>query len=709
MADGDLWRDRNKVFVAGIPSHVDDDALYAHFRPIGEMFQAKVVYDSRTGRSKGFGFLTFCEYVHALDAVSQMNQTKWENRVLNVRFLQPKAGEGAGAAAGAGAGNGAGNAAGAAVARRPAKVFGPCPVGCTTVYVGNLAYDITEEVLRKVFLSCGDIKAVRFAEHIETKEFRGFGYVQFYDSEACEKAVRLDGMIVMGRPMNIDYGMRDEVTEKAREVLQQKLKKGVCHKFQSGECTRGDECKFAHVLKDQDPEELLSASASASASAPAPVGAPQPAEATQAPSDAPICINFQKGKCKRGAACRFQHLGASEDHEPTDDGILGEQDEQPEQEEAGDEEDDSPVCLNFQKGKCKRGDKCRFRHAPVTAPRPSVRAVATPVMTSVPVPVPVPAHAPRAPVVEAVDDTPICQSYQQGKCKRGVKCRFRHVDADEAPARAASHVSEPVASDETPICQSYQQGKCKRGAKCRFRHVDADESIAETAPSATNESAVSSTSPQEETPICQSYVQGKCKRGLKCRFRHVDSDDIPAPSVAVPASSAEDESMETEETPICQSYVQGKCKRGVKCRFRHVDGHPAAMAAKPASSSLPAAAALPEISICKNFTMGRCTRGASCRFAHTGDAQVAQVAPSTAHSEYQKRFQSVCYNWQRSQSCARGDACPFDHSGGGGGAQSKRSREERADDDEDDDVEDRKRAKKQKKAKKERRSSESDA
>ncbi|GLD92065.1 hypothetical protein PINS_up000598 [Pythium insidiosum] len=82
MADGDLWRDRNKVFVAGIPSHVDDDALYAHFRPIGEMFQAKVVYDNRTGRSKGFGFLTFCEYVHALDAVSQMNQSVRPSRRL---------------------------------------------------------------------------------------------------------------------------------------------------------------------------------------------------------------------------------------------------------------------------------------------------------------------------------------------------------------------------------------------------------------------------------------------------------------------------------------------------------------------------------------------------------------------------------------------------------------------------------------------------
>eukprot|EP00644_Phytophthora_capsici_P001808 jgi/Phyca11/544354/estExt2_Genewise1Plus.C_PHYCAscaffold_140369 len=225
MADGDLWRDRNKVFVAGLPLHVDDDALYEKFKQFGEMHQSKVVYDQKSGRSRGFGFVTFCEYTDALDAVDQLNQSKWEKRTLNVRFLQPKSGSNA---------NGA-----AAVVKRPTKAIGPRPEGCTTVYVGNLAYDITEEVLRKVFDKCGSIRAVRFAEHIQTKEFRGFGYVQFHEEGPCEEAIKLDGMVVMGRPMNIDYGARDEGYAQAREELQKKLKKGICHKFQQGQCTRG--------------------------------------------------------------------------------------------------------------------------------------------------------------------------------------------------------------------------------------------------------------------------------------------------------------------------------------------------------------------------------------------------------------------------------------------------------------------------------------
>uniref|UniRef100_K3WDJ4 Uncharacterized protein n=1 Tax=Globisporangium ultimum (strain ATCC 200006 / CBS 805.95 / DAOM BR144) TaxID=431595 RepID=K3WDJ4_GLOUD len=477
MSDGDLWRDRNKVFVAGLPPHVDDNALYEKFKMFGEMHQSKVVYDQKTGRSKGFGFVTFCEYVHALEAVDNLNQSKWENRVLNVRFLQPKNGAAAG-------GSGGGPPM---ISNKPPKVIGPRPEGCTTIYVGNLAYDITEDVLRKVFEKCGTVKAIRFAEHIQTKEFRGFGYVQFYEEAPCEAAVKFDGMIVMGRPMNIDYGSRDEVSAKAREDLTKKLKKGICNKFQTGECDRGDDCKFAHVLKDQDAELLIQP-------ADRPVGAASYAEAAAAPaplnnanSDAPVCINFQKGKCKRGDACKFQHLGAE------------------------------------------------------------AVAVAAAAHTSAPVVAPTPVRAPRQ--EDAYDETP---------------------SHNEEPEEEATN-----ADADAPVCQNFQKGKCKRGSACRFRHV-----------AATKESTA--------------------------------------------------------------SYKQSSANQW----------------AAPARVERPAAI-VADVAVCQNFRRGRCNRGASCRFAHTGDVQQAAAAAVVEEvSFYQKRFQSICYNWQKSASCARGDNCPFQHEGG---------------------------------------------
>ncbi|GMF18919.1 unnamed protein product [Phytophthora lilii] len=462
MADGDLWRDRNKVFVAGLPHHVDDDALYEKFKPFGEMHQSKVVYDQKTGRSRGFGFVTFCEYTNALDAVDQLNQSKWDKRTLNVRFLQPK--------------NGATGAA-ATAPSRPTKVIGPRPEGCTTIYVGNLAYDITEEVLRKVFDKCGSIRAVRFAEHIQTKEFRGFGYVQFHEEGPCEAAVKLDGIVVMGRPMNIDYGARDEGYAQAREELQKKLKKGICHKFQQGQCTRGDACKFAHVMQDQDAEELVQpaerpmngiATPGSSLGAAESEPSKPKFEQTQATSDAPVCINFQKGKCKRGAACKFQHLlgndnseeSVTEENDNVKEEVKAEEEEVPEEEETQAEEG-APVCQNYQKGKCKRGSACRFRH--VAAPaggyqEPEEKGWKAPVRVTLP--------------VAAVAEVAVCRNFQNGRCMRGASCRFAHAGqvAEAAPATAVEEVSEYQKRFQS-ICYNWQRsGSCVRGDNCAFQH-----------------------------------------------------------------------------------------------------------------------------------------------------------------------------------------------------------------------------------------------
>uniref|UniRef100_A0AAV1UDP6 Uncharacterized protein n=1 Tax=Peronospora matthiolae TaxID=2874970 RepID=A0AAV1UDP6_9STRA len=479
MADGDLWRDRNKVFVAGLPPHIDDNALYEKFHAFGEMHQSKVVYDPKTGRSKGFGFVTFCDYTNALDAVDQVNQTKWDKRVLNVRFLQPKTENGSTATTGR---EKKGSTTLAVI--RPKKVIGPRPEGCTTIYVGNLAYDITEEVLRKVFDKCGGIRAVRFAEHIQTKEFRGFGYVQFHEEGPCEAAIKLDGMIVMGRPMNIDYGARDDGFAQAREELQKKLKKGICHKFQQGQCTRGDACKFAHVMQDQDAEELVQpaerpagelATPGAALAGPADPNARMvDGEKTQATSDAPICINFQKGKCKRGAACKFRHLHGSDSAEKTameENGVEIVQAESEGKEEVPEEEktlaeEAAPVCQNYQKGKCKRGAACRFRH--VTAPAggdqvPKDKSWKAPIRVVLP--------------VAAVAEVAVCRNFQSGMCARGASCRFAHTDYEPqaAPLVAVEEVSEYQKRFQS-VCYNWQRsGSCARGNNCPFQH---DQGIA---------------------------------------------------------------------------------------------------------------------------------------------------------------------------------------------------------------------------------------
>lgn len=50
---------------------VDDDTLYEKSKDFGEMYQAKVVYDSSTAKSRGFGFITFTDYLHAIEKMDK--------------------------------------------------------------------------------------------------------------------------------------------------------------------------------------------------------------------------------------------------------------------------------------------------------------------------------------------------------------------------------------------------------------------------------------------------------------------------------------------------------------------------------------------------------------------------------------------------------------------------------------------------------------
>lgn len=46
---------------------------------------------------------------------------------------------------------------------------------------------------------------MRFAKDRDTGEFRGFGHVEFEESDACEKAVAMRGTEICGRAVRVDY------------------------------------------------------------------------------------------------------------------------------------------------------------------------------------------------------------------------------------------------------------------------------------------------------------------------------------------------------------------------------------------------------------------------------------------------------------------------------------------------------------------------
>ena len=87
--------DENKIFVGGLAWATDDSGLRAAFEGFGVITEAKVILDRDTGRSRGFGFVTF-ESADALDEALSLNGTELDGRSIRVDRATSRTGGGGG-------------------------------------------------------------------------------------------------------------------------------------------------------------------------------------------------------------------------------------------------------------------------------------------------------------------------------------------------------------------------------------------------------------------------------------------------------------------------------------------------------------------------------------------------------------------------------------------------------------------------------------
>ena len=79
-----------KLFVGSLSWGVNDESLRDAFSVHGQISEAVVISDRDTGRSRGFGFVTFDDDDAADKAVAALNGTELDGRVLRVDVAQAK-------------------------------------------------------------------------------------------------------------------------------------------------------------------------------------------------------------------------------------------------------------------------------------------------------------------------------------------------------------------------------------------------------------------------------------------------------------------------------------------------------------------------------------------------------------------------------------------------------------------------------------------
>jgi cold-inducible RNA-binding protein len=85
-----------KLFVGGLAWATTDEGLMQAFEQFGQIVEAKVITDRETGRSRGFGFVTFADDQAAEEAANQMNNATLDGRTIRVNVADNQGGGGRG-------------------------------------------------------------------------------------------------------------------------------------------------------------------------------------------------------------------------------------------------------------------------------------------------------------------------------------------------------------------------------------------------------------------------------------------------------------------------------------------------------------------------------------------------------------------------------------------------------------------------------------
>ena len=82
--------DNNRLFVGNLPWSLTSQSLKDLFAEFGEITDAVVISDRATGRSRGFGFVTFTNEKDAEKAKDAMNNKEIEGRAIVVSIAKKR-------------------------------------------------------------------------------------------------------------------------------------------------------------------------------------------------------------------------------------------------------------------------------------------------------------------------------------------------------------------------------------------------------------------------------------------------------------------------------------------------------------------------------------------------------------------------------------------------------------------------------------------
>ncbi|KAK1659415.1 RNA recognition domain-containing protein [Colletotrichum godetiae] len=195
------------IFVGDLSNEVNDEILTQAFSAFGSVSEARVMWDMKTGRSRGYGFVAFRDRPDAEKALSSMDgewlgsraiRCNWANQKGQPSIAQQQAMQAMGLTPTTPFGHHQFPAHGVASYE---VVLAQTPSWQTTCYVGNLTPYTTPNDVVPLFQNFGFVVESRFQAD------RGFAFIKMDSHESAAMAIcQMNGYNVNGRPLKCSWG-----------------------------------------------------------------------------------------------------------------------------------------------------------------------------------------------------------------------------------------------------------------------------------------------------------------------------------------------------------------------------------------------------------------------------------------------------------------------------------------------------------------------
>ncbi|XP_011078840.1 UBP1-associated protein 2C-like isoform X1 [Sesamum indicum] len=163
-----------KLFVRGLAWNTSSETLCAAFQEHGEIEEGAVIYDKATGKSRGYGFVTY------KDMESAQRALKAPSKMIDGRM---------------------------AVCNLASEGLSSTSVtpdqAQRKLYIGGLSPETNSEMLLSFFSRHGEIEEGSVAYDKETNKSRGFGFVTYRTVEAAKKAIDDPQKMLGGRNITV--------------------------------------------------------------------------------------------------------------------------------------------------------------------------------------------------------------------------------------------------------------------------------------------------------------------------------------------------------------------------------------------------------------------------------------------------------------------------------------------------------------------------